>query len=462
MFRAFKQKNFDAIHEAIAADPDLPVMQEAGLYLGGPSATLQKGEEAFIKRSGSWVGEKVANAPGVKQSDQMYVTMLDSQRVQRFQQFKQAIDRLALSPEEAASAYKKAANWVNITTGRGSLGQTIDRSFEALNYGIFSPRFVASRLNVLNPVMYARNFATPGGRAVLRGQMADLAQFAGVALSTLYAAKHAGADVTLDRKSPDFGKIRFGNYRYDIGAGLSQVIRLYDMVGTDLFRAGKYFFGYGEPPKGRDAIDIAETFLSYKLSPPAAAFKNFVEGRTVDKKRYGPGSAAADLVAPMMWADFVDAWTKEGLGGAVKTLPGAIGVGVQRYDPDPVNDAIERAQPLFTELQRLGKQVTELRRKTRQEFKNGKWVSVENEPDAAFNARVQQFGQNYTLYGLQLIDSPRFRQAPDSVKTLALDALNEQAKKLTTAEFPFPQLTLDANTLMDSAQREADKRNSVK
>jgi len=457
MFQAFRQKNFDAIHEAIATHPDLPAMQEAGLYLGGPSGAVGKGEEAFIKRSGSWVGEKVGKLPGVKQSDQMYVTMLDSQRVQRFQQFKQAIDKLGLSPEEAAKGYKAAAQWVNITTGRGSLGQTIDRTFEALNYAIFSPRFVASRLNVLNPVMYLRNAATPAGRAVLKGQMADLAQFAGVAAATLYAAKQAGADVTLDRKSPDFGKIRLGNYRYDIGAGLGQVIRLFDMVGEDiLFRAAQ-----GEKPRGKTAIDMAETFLSYKLSPPAQVFRNFINQRTVDKKPYTVGRAAADLAAPMQWADFVDAWANEGLGGALKTLPGVLGIGVQRYQPDPVNDAIQRAQPLFTELQRLGKQVAPLSKRSKQEFKNGKWVKVDNEPDAEFNARVQQFGQNYTLYGLQLLENPRFIDAPDSVKTLALDELNNRAKRITTAEFAFPEIELDANTLMDSAEATANKRNSA-
>jgi hypothetical protein len=453
MFKAFKEKNYTAIHKAIAAHPDLPVMEEAGLYLGGPSGAIAKGEEAFIKRSGSWVGEKVGKTPGIKQSDQMYVTMLDSQRVQRFQQFKQAIDKLGLAPEEAMKGYKAAAQWVNIATGRGSLGQTIDKSFEALNYAIFSPRFVASRLNILNPVMYARNAATPAGRVVLKGQMADLVQYLGVVGATMYAAKQAGADVTLNPHDRDFGKIKLGTWRYDLGAGLTQALKMMYLVGEDMVRAGR-----GEKPTGKDAIDIAETFLSYKLSPPAQVFRNFIKGRTIDKKPYTVGQAAVDLAAPMQWADFVDAYQKEAWGGVLKASPGITGVGVGNYEQTPVEAAIERAQPLFTELKRLGKQVTDLRKKTKQEFKNGKWQGVENEDDASFNARVQQFGQNYTLYGLQLLDSPRFRQAPDSVRVLALDQLNERAKKLTTAEFPFPELALDADTLMDSAEATATKR----
>ena len=133
----------------------------------------------------------------------------------------------------------------------------------------------------------------------------------------------------MNPESPDFGKVRFGQYRYDIGAGLSQVIRMGYRVGEDLLRAKR-----GEkPPWGKTAIDVGETFLSYKLSPPAAVFRNFINQRTPDKKPFSAGRSAVDLVAPMMWADFVDAWAKDGLGGAVKTLPGAVGVGVQNYEP---------------------------------------------------------------------------------------------------------------------------------
>src|SRR5262245_30657175 len=225
--------------------------------------------------------------------------------------------------------YKLAAKAVNDATGRGSLGPTIDRTFEALNYFLFSPRFLASRLNILNPVTYLRNAATPAGRAVLKGQMADLAQYAGTAAATLSLFKAAGADVTLNPESPDFGKIRFGQYRYDIGAGLSQVMRLFYRVGQDLLRAGR-----GEKPDPRKtATQITEDFLSYKVSPPMGAFMSFINQRTPGKKPFTAGRAASDLAAPMMWADFVDAYIQEGLGGALKTLPGAVGIGVQNYQP---------------------------------------------------------------------------------------------------------------------------------
>lgn len=435
-FRAFKTKNFEEINQAIASHPDAQLMDDAGLYLANrANEGVSQGEEAFLRRSGSKISETVAKTPGIKSFEQMYTTFLDTQRVERFAQFKRAIDKAGLAPEEAQKAYKAAAEWINIATGRGSLGQRIDKSFEALNFFLFSPRYVASRLNVFNPAMYIRNASSPGGRAVLKGQMADLVQFAGTVASVMYMAKAAGADVQLNPNSSDFLKVRFGNTRYDLGAGLQQVMRLIYRVGADIGRAARR----EKPKPGQTAIDIGETFLSYKLSPPAGVFRDFIKQRTVDKKPFTAGGAAVDLIAPIQWADFVEAYQKEGWGGVGKSLPGVVGIGASIQESSPVDAAIGKSQPLFSELQRLNKRVTELKKKP-------------DEKDEAFKARVQQFGQNYTQFGLRLLQNPRFQAAPDNIKALALDRLNERAKASTSREFAFPELELDANALMDAAE----------
>lgn len=432
MFRAFRTKDFEAINQAIESHPLAGRMNDAGL-------AIDVAEEAFPSQAGSKISQVVQKAPVIKQSEQAYKTAANVQRVEAFQQYANAIDKAGLSPEEALKADKAAAQWINFTTGRGSLGQRADRAFELLNFFYFSPRFIASRLNVLNPAMYIKNAMSPGGRVVLKQQMSDLMQFASVAATTLYLAKQAGADVGLNYHSPDFGKIKFGNYRYDLGAGLTQTLRLIFRVGEDFTRAAR-----GEKPQfGKTAIDIGQTFLSYKLSPPAAVFRNFINQRTPDKKPFTYGGAVADLVAPMQWADFVDAYHKEGWGGVLKTSPGLTGVGVQNYDLGPVQSAVERAQPLLNELQRLNVQVPALR-------KRGQGDKLE--PDDIFNKRVQQFGQNYTLYGLKLLDSPRFQQAPDNVKAEVAKRLGAIAQGLTTKDVAFPELELDPNRLMDSVE----------
>jgi len=433
MFQAFSTKKYNQIVEAIAAHVDAPIADEAGLYLATKAGQgLGKAEEAFMSKYAGRI-------PLVKQSEQAYKTYLDSLRMDTFSKYKRVIDSQGLAPEQAQNAYKAAATWINYATGRGSLGQTIDRAMPALSTVIFSPRYVASRLNVLNPAYYAKNAATPAGRAVLKQQMGELVQYAGMVAGTMTLAKAAGADVGLNPNSPDFLKIRAGNWRYDTLAGLQQVMRLIYRTGGDIKNKIR-----GEKTQGPNALEISGNFLRSKLAPAPGAFVDFIKGRTVTGKDFKAGEAAIKLVAPIQWQDFAEAYQKEGWGGVVKASPGMVGFGVQQYDSKPVNAAIEKSQPLFTELQRLNKRVSDLRQK-------------DGEKDDAFNARVRQFGQNYTLYGLRLLDSPRFKAAPDNVKAIALDSLNNRAKAITSREFALPEIELDANTIMDAA--ESSKKN---
>ena len=99
---------------------------------------------------------------------------------------------------------------------------------------LFSPRYTASRFQVLNPYTYAKNLRTPGGRIVARNQMADLVQF--LALQARHWRSHQWPERTWTTicKAPTFGKIRVGNTRYDIFAGLLQPLRMMYRVGRDL------------------------------------------------------------------------------------------------------------------------------------------------------------------------------------------------------------------------------------
>lgn len=435
MFQSFSTKQFDRIKGEIAAHIDAPIADDAGLYLAQKAGQgLGKAEEAFLSKYAGRI-------PLVKQSQQAYEAYLDSLRMDTFAKYKRVIDGQGLAPEEAAKAYKAAATWINYATGRGSVGQRFDRVMDAANFVLFSPRYVASRFNVLNPVYYARNMATPAGRAVLKQQMTELVQYAGVVSGTMALAKAAGADVSLDPNDKDFLKIKFGNYRYDILAGLQQTMRF-------IYRSSAAIKNrlQGEKPKfGQSAKDIGESFLRTKLAPVPGVFWDFIEGRTMQGKEPTVGGALKNLIAPIQWADFVEAYQREGFGGVGMTAPGLVGIGVQNHEQAPVDAAIEKARPLFSELQRLNKRVADLRQK-------------EGEPQDSFNRRVQQFGQNYTTYGLRLLQHPRFRQAPDNVKALALERLNDRAKQITHNQFAFPDLELDADVLMDLAEEKAAKK----
>jgi hypothetical protein len=118
-----------------------------------------------------------------------------------------------------------------------------------------------------------------------------------------------------------------------------------------------------------------------------------------------------ERVAPITWADFTEALLTEGLGGAVATLPGATGVGVQSYDEDDRGGAyLERIQPLASEFVKFKKQLPEIRR-------------LKDEGEEEFGQRVKVFGEGLEHFGMQLVNSPEYRQAPEQVKQRALELL---------------------------------------
>lgn len=146
-----------------------------------------------------------------------------------------------------------------------------------------------------------------------------------------------------------------------------------------------------------------------------------------------PGAEVAKQVGDI-GAGFIPA------SGLVRATARAFDLLPQKGPRSTIVDAsLDRNRPLFAELQRLNKRVSELRK-------------TEGEKDDAFNARAQQFGQNYTQYGLRLLQNERFKAAPDALKAIALDRLNDRAKRITNRENAFSEIELDPNLIMDAAE----------
>jgi hypothetical protein len=403
MFEAFSTKRYERIVEEIGSHPDAEIAQASGLHLSTQMKEgLRKTEEDFISR----YADKI---PIVKHSQQAYETYLDSLRMDTFAKYKRVIDAQDFTPLQKQIAYEGAAKWINIASGRGSLGQTLDKAMPALNNIFFAPRYVASRLNVLNPVMYAKNSMTAEGRVILKQQMSELMQFAGMTAATYGLAKAAGADVSLSPSSPDFLKIKFGNYRYDPLAGLQQVMRLVYRIGADISIAAQ---GKKAQP-GESALDIGSRFLRSKLGPVPSYFADFLTRRTFTGEPFQPMKGAVERVTPIMWQDFIDAYQREGLGGVAKVSPGMVGVGVQNYEQKPLDKVMERAKGLSDEYERLSHPFPSLRRE-------------QKENDNAFNTRQKVFGEALEHHGLRLVGSDQYRQAPDEVKLKALNLLSRR------------------------------------
>lgn len=411
MFQAFSTAKFKEISKAINLHPDAADGRKAGLFISTDKMGLiNKKEEDFIS---NWA-DKI---PIVKHSEQAYKTYLDSLRMDSFARYKKSIDKTKrLSAEQKESAYKAAAEWINVATGRGSLGSHFESALPVLSKVMYAPRYTASRIQVLNPYTYAKNSRTAEGRAVLKNQMSDMVQYTGMVSLTLALASAAGASVGFDPDDPDFLKMKFGNVRYDFLAGLQQPMRLF-------YRTGKSLYGRatGEKVNSRQTtLDIAGRFGRSKLAPVPSFFVDYLTGKDFTGQDFKLSKAVVDRVTPFMWRDFYQAYEKEGFGKAAMMLPGAVGVGVQNYDE---KTGAVKGSTFTKAASEQGLKYDFVKPKT-------------GEPDVIYKQRVERVEKWMEDYGKKLIEHPRYKSMSAEDQKAAVENLRRRIGRQQNAVKP--------------------------
>lgn len=403
MLQALRTSQYNRLVGELNNHPDAKVGKDSGLYMStDPSegATLRGREEDFISK---WAGK----IPIVKQSEQAYKTYLDSIRLETFKKYKRVIDGdKKLSLEQKAEAYKAAADWINVASGRGSLGKTLDKAMPALSTVFFAPRYAASRVQVLNPATYLKNSTTAAGRAVLKQQMSDLVQFGGVITATLALAKAAGAEVGTDPEDSDFMKIKIGSTRYDTLAGLQQFMRLYYKLGKDFGAAAR-----DEKPEGRGAVGELSRFARSKAAPVPSFFVDFFERKDFIGRKFEMERGVKERVLPLMWKDFAEAYGREGFTGAAKLTPGFFGVGAQDFEKRPGNLSI--SGKVDAELRKHGLDYSSV-------------SQIPGDTDETHRARGTKVEGWITEYGERLISHPRYQSLTPERQKAALQNLRER------------------------------------
>ncbi len=232
---------------------------------------------------------------------------------------------------------RSVGRYIGSATGRGDLGH-FQEAGKVLNAVFFSPRLLASRLNFLNPVYYARlhPFAR---REALRSAL----QLAGT-LSTLLAvaAEIPGAKVVTDPRNPDWGKIRIGKTRLDLGGGFQQPLRLLAQLATGTAissttgkRLNLTAGGFGQPTR----LDLALRFFQGKESPIASLVTDWLRGSNQIGQPFTAQSAIVQRMTPLLGQDAYDLYRENhgGMNGLAAAFAGygvgAFGIGVQTYGP---------------------------------------------------------------------------------------------------------------------------------
>lgn len=333
MFKLVGSENASkALVAEIKGRPNYQLMKEAGLAITDPHTHfLMDREEDFMS---DWAESKIAKkllvGHGVAASNRAYSGFLNKMRADVFDDFVKKYEALGVDLKKDPKKLKDIARFVNAATGRGSLGMNGNRAAPFLNNLFFSPRLIASRVQMLNPVFYAK--LDP---VVRKEAVKQLLIFSGLATSVLTMASQAGFDVEVDPRSTDFGKIKVGNTRYDILGGFQQYIRLGSQVITGEAKTLKGKVkelkpGFGKETRYSKLLD----FLRSKYSPVAAYAANALDGENVVGEEFDAVKNGYESFIPLFIQGLMDNIEEHGsVQGTIMSVPSVFGVGVQTFEP---------------------------------------------------------------------------------------------------------------------------------
>lgn len=311
--RALDDFQYERIVEGVDSHPLRGMAEDSGLFL----ATLRGGEEAFPSKL-------VNRVPGIKQAEHSFNATLDVMRLEAFSKYAEVLEADGITPASNPKAYKDLARRINSMSGRGDLGR-LNKYTEALNVPFFSPRLIKSRLDMLNPVEYMR--LDPAVRKIALKQTAKITA---ALVGTMLTAKLAGAEVSTDIESSEFGKIKVGNTRYDVSGGMSRYLRVALQLASRL--------------KDGDMGEAASLLLREgrkNLSPAVSYGVNAAVGEDVQGEEFGWQKDSIELVTPLMIQDLMQAFDEEGLTGSLKSLPSVVGIGTQTYGSETGSRYVE-------------------------------------------------------------------------------------------------------------------------
>ncbi len=365
---AGSEASYHGLTEGIRARPTYPYMVQGGLDITDLGKDVARREEQMPSdiaekltlRSIPGVnkvpglGGKFGTGPGdiVRGSGRAYTGYSDVNRADVFDHLlsryqsdsRGVLGHLTFRPKTPGVVddkfLKDLSRYVNTATGRGPLWH-FQGAAKALNAFFFSPKLMASRLDLLfSPITYAR--ADPFVRKQAIQSMLQLAGTASVLLGV--ASQIPGAKVVTDPRNPDWGKIRIGNTRIDIGGGFQQYLRIFAQIGSGVAissttgkRLNLTAGGFGQPNR----LDLALRFFEGKESPWASLATDWMRNSNQVGQKFSWKNEASSRMLPLLYQDSKDLYNahhggKDGLLAAFLGYGvGSVGFGIQTYGPRP-------------------------------------------------------------------------------------------------------------------------------
>lgn len=304
MLKSFgSEGSYERVMDQIAARPTFDLMQRARVQLTDLQGLTDREEQFMSNFAENLTGGK--RSP-VRMSGRAYTAFLNKFRADVFDQYvtmaqqpyrsitgrkMPGVDFSDPTNPATEKVLRDIGRMINTSSGRGNAKQ-LEGAMRALNSVFFSPRLMLSRLQLLNPVYYAS--LSPFAR---RQAVQAIAHLVPAISLTLYLAKQAGAEVGVDPRSTDWGKIKVGDTRVDIAGGLQQ----YAVLATRLAKGetvSSTTGGVTELEGGfakQSRWSVGGNFLENKLAPVPSLIGDLAQNENYSGDKIFTGDARENL-----------------------------------------------------------------------------------------------------------------------------------------------------------------------
>jgi len=364
MFKYFaNEQHFKELGKELRRRPNFGLMMKSGLALSDDAVSLSAREEQFMSRL-------AGKLPLVKHSERAYTGFLTKLRADVFDTLVEKSKAAGIDLVNDKKALKDISSFVNNATGRGDLG-FLNSSAPLLNSIFFSPRLIASRVNLLNPHTYIK--LSP---VVRKEAIKSLLSLGAIATTVASLAYLGGANIETDPRSSDFAKIKVNDTRYDILGGFGQYLTLGSRLVTNEKKAASGKIKELGKDFGSDTrLDVAINFLMNKESPVTSFVTDYLRGKdaigeefsVTNTEDYLTKNAVAKRFIPLIVQDMISSVKENGAAkGIPMAIPGIFGVGSQTYDnADKQREGFKDINPELDRLEEVsGKEIVSKPQKT--------------------------------------------------------------------------------------------------
>lgn len=233
-----------------------------------------------------------------KASEAAYTAFVHRTRADVFDKYLEVAEKSGINvndPKELEAIGKL----VNSLTGRGSLG-VLEPVGNTVNNVFFSPRFLKANIDLVTQPFGGGGAKTAFARKQAAANLVKVVSGTAAVLTIANAVKPGS--VEWDPRSADFGKIRIGDTRFDVAAGMGSIVTLAARLATmsskssttgqiNKLNSGKY--------GSQTGWDVAHNFIDNKLSPAASVVRDLLKGKDQAGNKTTLVGEAKNLFTPL-------------------------------------------------------------------------------------------------------------------------------------------------------------------